>query len=260
MFNSIRKKLISGFFVIILLFFLSTIFNIYLFTGDKKHIINIKNKSMVSLELSDKMKNDILQIRLHIINASVMKNTGDLKITNKYVDDFKKNAFKLEKVNPKYSDNIRNLTNNFNIFYNSGKEMINSYVNGARQYSKEINNFDNLANNVTKNVDDIQKSNQKDMNDDLSTIEEHISMDLNIGIIITIFASLLSMIIALLLAKNIREPINYLLKIFTELENGKGDLTKRININTKDEIGRMAQAFNGFMNSLETLIKSVKEN
>ncbi|MEY8001243.1 methyl-accepting chemotaxis protein [Clostridium sp. Mt-5] len=260
MFNSIRKKLIGGFLVIISLIFLSTIFNAYSFIGDREHITNIKNKTMVSLELSNKMKNDILQVRLYITNASAMRNTGELKMTDKYANDFNKNASALLALNPKYNSSVKSLTGNFNRFYDNGKEMVNYYVNGSMQAGEMMNNFDSLADEVMKSVDDIQKDNQKDVNNNLSTIEEHISMELDIGIIITIFASLLSIIIVLVLTKGIRRPINYLLETFIELESGEGDLTKRIDINTKDEIGKMAQAFNRFMDSLEILVKNIKKN
>lgn len=260
MFNSIRKKLIGGFLVIIFIIFLSTIFNVYSFIGDRKHITNIKDKAMVSLELSNKMKNDILQVRLYMTNASAMRSAGNLKMADRYADDFNKNASALLALNFEYNSSIKSLISNFNRLYNNGEEMVNYYVNGSRQSGEMMNNFDSLANEVMKSVDDIQENNQKDMNNDLSTIEEHMSMNLNIGIVITIFASLLSIIIAVLLARGIRRPINYLLETFIELESGEGDLTKRIDINTKDEIGKMAQAFNRFMDSLEILVKSIKKN
>lgn len=260
MFNSIRKKLISGFLVIILIIFLSTVFNVYSFIGDKNHITNIKDKAMVSLELSNKMKNDILQVRLYITDASATKNAEELKMVDSYASDFNKNASNLLALDSKYNKSVKSLMSNFDRLYNNGKEMVNFYIDGSQQAGEMMNNFDNLADEVMKSVDDIQKNNQKDMNNDLSIIEEHMSMNLDIGIFITIFASLLSIIIALLLARGIRRPINYLLETFIELESGEGDLTKRIDINTKDEIGKMAQAFNRFMDSLEILVDNIKKN
>ncbi|WP_303851940.1 methyl-accepting chemotaxis protein [Seleniivibrio woodruffii] len=49
----------------------------------------------------------------------------------------------------------------------------------------------------------------------------------------------------------------HVLKDFT---GGKGDLTRRINIKTKDEIGEMSGYFDSFVSSIQEIVSDVKEN
>jgi methyl-accepting chemotaxis protein len=76
----------------------------------------------------------------------------------------------------------------------------------------------------------------------------------------TAISIILSIVIAVILGNGIRKPIDDMLKIFIELEKGEGDLTRRINIKSKDEIGKMAQAFNKFIASMENMVIKIKQN
>ena len=48
--------------------------------------------------------------------------------------------------------------------------------------------------------------------------------------------------------------------IITSIESGEGDLTQRILVNTKDEIGVLAGGINEFINTLQLLIRKIKED
>lgn len=120
--------------------------------------------------------------------------------------------------------------------------------------------FDILANKVFSIIDNIQKSAQNEMDKDLEELNMHISMKINGSIIIALIITLLSFGIAITISNGIRKPVNNLLEIFLELEKGKGDLTKRIKVESKDEIGLMAASFNRFMDSLENMVLQIKKN
>ncbi len=47
--------------------------------------------------------------------------------------------------------------------------------------------------------------------------------------------------------------------ITSKIENMEGDLTERINIKSKDEIGQLAGGINAFMEQLQMLMKQMKE-
>jgi methyl-accepting chemotaxis protein len=54
--------------------------------------------------------------------------------------------------------------------------------------------------------------------------------------------------------KVIVQPVRALLRAARDLHGGDGDLTKRIHKSSHDEIGRTADAFNGFINKLQNVI------
>lgn len=47
-------------------------------------------------------------------------------------------------------------------------------------------------------------------------------------------------------------------QILTEIDNGEGDLTKRLTIRTKDEVGQLVVGFNSFIEQLQNIISKLK--
>jgi methyl-accepting chemotaxis protein len=62
---------------------------------------------------------------------------------------------------------------------------------------------------------------------------------------------------ALLLRSLVAKPLNNLISMVKEIATGDGDLTKRINMNRGDEIGRLAHWFDVFVDNLHKIIGQV---
>ncbi|MGD9365052.1 MAG: methyl-accepting chemotaxis protein [Desulfobacteraceae bacterium] len=63
--------------------------------------------------------------------------------------------------------------------------------------------------------------------------------------------------IALLITRSIVRPVQGVVASLTDLAQGEGDLTTRLAVSTKDEIGQLAQRFNEFMEKLHAMIKDI---
>jgi len=63
-----------------------------------------------------------------------------------------------------------------------------------------------------------------------------------------------------LMSRSISRPIIKLVNMVKDIAQGKGDLTKRLDIKSKDEVGELAYWFNLFMDKLHDIIALVKEN
>ncbi|MCK4578211.1 MAG: methyl-accepting chemotaxis protein, partial [Candidatus Marinimicrobia bacterium] len=79
-------------------------------------------------------------------------------------------------------------------------------------------------------------------------------------IIVLIIAVIFGVIAALLILSSIINPINKMILMLAEIEQGEGDLTKRTNIQTNDEIGKMGGLFDSFMARLQDLMKQINNN
>ncbi|MCX8058574.1 MAG: cache domain-containing protein [Spirochaetes bacterium] len=75
-------------------------------------------------------------------------------------------------------------------------------------------------------------------------------------IIVFILVSLISNIVSNLITSNIIKIDNF----FIELSSGEGDLTHKIEIKTKDEIGVLATNFNLFIDRLRLIVSNLKDS
>jgi len=81
-------------------------------------------------------------------------------------------------------------------------------------------------------------------------------------IVIGVFAvaSFLTILCVFLIKRTVTKPLMLVTNRLRDIAQGEGDLTKRIEINHKDEIGDMSQWFNTFMDKLHDIIAQVAIN
>ena len=78
---------------------------------------------------------------------------------------------------------------------------------------------------------------------------------LAIGVIFTI---IVGFVVNRTLAKPAKQASNHLNDIVHKIENNQGDLTERIEVKTKDEIGQLATGINGFIEQLQGLMQKMQ--
>lgn len=75
--------------------------------------------------------------------------------------------------------------------------------------------------------------------------------------ILSLVTLLIGLFAFFILNKGIRKPISDLNADLRALSEGNGDLTKRIHLKSKDEIGEMTASFNGFLDNIHTIVKDI---
>ena len=79
-----------------------------------------------------------------------------------------------------------------------------------------------------------------------------------------ILVGIISMVIVLpliyLVSRSITKPINDAASGLKDIAEGEGDLTMRLEVNSKDEIGEMAFWFNTFIEKLQGIVKQIAAN
>jgi methyl-accepting chemotaxis protein len=79
-----------------------------------------------------------------------------------------------------------------------------------------------------------------------------------IGVIIILFV--LGAGIITYISRKITIPIKNTAEMLKDIAQGEGDLTKRLKVETKDEVGEMAEWFNKFIDAVQKIIKDVSQN
>jgi len=76
----------------------------------------------------------------------------------------------------------------------------------------------------------------------------------------TLLALILVILASFLITRSITNPIRMLGEKLKSIAQGGGDLTQKISVSTKDEIGALAQSFNQFQTSLIGILGTVEES
>lgn len=257
MLNTIQKKLIAGFSIILLIITVSSGYNLFIYTQSQAHLMHIKHKAISSFIYASEMKNDLLRTSQHLTEANATKNVAGLKKAEQDVMHLKQNLAKLSELNPESKTSLTELAAEIDKFYDFGKTITARYIKGDSNIPAT---YEKMVESIYQKVDSAQQKSRAYMDEDLMTIQMHMVMNRNTVILIALIVIILSLLIALRLGNDITKPLNTLLGIFIDLKKGQGDLTRRINITSRDELGKMAQAFNQYLDSLEAMITSIKSN
>jgi methyl-accepting chemotaxis protein len=79
-----------------------------------------------------------------------------------------------------------------------------------------------------------------------------------IGVIIILIA--LGSGVITYISRKITIPIKNTAEMLKDIAQGEGDLTRRLKVETKDEVGEMAEWFNKFIDAIQKIIKDVSQN
>lgn len=120
------------------------------------------------------------------------------------------------------------------------------------------------GNSVNLMVDEMQEMNQRGMNNAVKNNVIVYNTARTIGFIILIFGVILAVGCIVVCRSAVIQPLekthDTLKYIVNEISENKGDLTRRIEIKSKDEVGQMGEGINEFIDSLQRTMKSIITN
>jgi len=98
---------------------------------------------------------------------------------------------------------------------------------------------------------------------DLTIVNKTIDLSVNsliVQLMTMAFIDILVLILLILIINNVvMKPIDNLINVVKDLAGANGDLTKRLPINSKDELGEVSFYVNEFINKIQELVEDIKE-
>jgi methyl-accepting chemotaxis protein len=98
---------------------------------------------------------------------------------------------------------------------------------------------------------------QKTLDESMALAANATAVGQTVGVSVTVLAILLCLAIAYHTATSIVRPLRETVAVLRDIAEGEGDLTRRVNQATRDELGELGRWFNLFMVKLELLIFQV---
>ncbi len=113
-------------------------------------------------------------------------------------------------------------------------------------------NLDKMLQVKEINLSTIEQANKEISSANRETII-YLSSITGLGFLIAIFS-------AVTLSRNIITRVNENIRMLTYISRGDGDLTRRLNSDSQDELGMLATRFNGFIEKIHHIISSIAED
>ena len=121
----------------------------------------------------------------------------------------------------------------------------------------EINNNNTTLGSTIENLGEVVNTEYDKSSDDVVSEAQQFVW---IVLVITVIGLLISLLFGFLVRKSITAPVNDLVDMSKDIAQGEGDLTKRITVSGKDELGDLSTWFNMFLKRLNNMVVEVKKH
>ncbi len=137
---------------------------------------------------------------------------------------------------------------------------VQNYLTSFQSYANLMKAQEVAKVAMEANAASIQKICQASKDTQHGQMQAQISKSTALITMVSVIAVVFCILITLLLARIIITPIKTVVAALKDIAEGEGDLTQRIDIDTKDEIGELAKWFNAFIARLNNIVVDIGAN
>jgi methyl-accepting chemotaxis protein len=163
------------------------------------------------------------------------------------------------------SQKNRDLREQFKKYYSLANEVSAGMLNGTLDMSKMSNKIDNMNSSLVTVKASMEKLSLDALNEFNQTVDVSISdaqKALNLGMLVTGITIAILLLLGWSIVSSIGTALGSLLISLKDIASGDGDLTKRIEKTSNDELGDVVDWFNQFVDklhhSITDVVKSIK--
>lgn len=242
-------------------------------------VFSIFQLGKMNIEIMQLTENKIPEIIVVEELGNAMSNFRRVQLEYFYAKDVEKSNAKIELLGA--MSKLEQSNQNFDNFLESHKEeeqrflklnkLYDDYISKYREIEKSLadngGNLESLLSDLKVKYNLLNKEllnkifeikNESEKSNKLSKMIYGSSLKLTYGTIGII--ALIFVIITAVFYKSIINPINEVTKLLKDISEGEGDLTKRLHLNSKDEIKNLSEYINKFMDNVALIVKNVKNN
>ena len=171
----------------------------------------------------------------------------------KYVSEEDKKAY--EKLSSDFVGMKSEIANLLAFSANSAKEDAYALANGTvAEYSNSIQSqIQSLSDKITENSEAARK--------DLAVVYKSSLVENTVMIVLSIIALGAALyVVFFLVVRPLLATNKEIRAIISSIEQGQGDLTKRVKVTANNEIGNLGQGINNFMDRLQEIMRLLQEN
>lgn len=254
---------------ILVLVLFTNILNISFLSKIRSNSELAKNESLVFAMYAKEFQLSVIQVQQWLTDISATRAAegfddgfGEAQVHfeagNESLDKFQ--AMFSEENDSEMLEFIETLRGEFSSFYEMGIGMAKAYIEGGpEQGNVFMEKFDPYAATISESVDKLIKSQTDELNMAMDQVLQSTKRSSRISLTVLAAIMVIGISGAYILIISITRPVEKLLSRITEVSQGDGDLTMRLDVDSRDELGQVAAQFNGFLEKLQSIISKLKE-
>ncbi|TOP53151.1 methyl-accepting chemotaxis protein [Vibrio parahaemolyticus] len=265
---TIKQKIVIPLSLIIGLFTVSSVLNV-MTTSKQSELSDTLNEQIVpNLFTIEDAYRDLYQATSAVQGITLAETQADI---DHHIHEYKDNAYKalprMEKVIELSRAGVMPASHGADVqkLVTLGQKWLQSYeVMLSKPQSQWLSYYNEHKNTFEEQFVDVRaqlnvvksaiEDKQGELKSDISAATARAESILEMGIIVVILAAL-GMVFLLL--RTVLKPLNDIKDAMAQIASGDGDLSQRIQINTQDEIGQLAKAFNEFVSKIQATVSQV---
>jgi len=221
----------------------------------------LAEKSLPVTMTAWKMKLATVQVQQWLTDVSATHNPDGFGDAQAAADDFNKGLVDLQAHFNGASDTVmqtrlEDLSSTFKAFYATGERMAHAYMDqGIDAGNVIMEQFDADSEAMAQAIDSLLSA----QIEDVEHVPGRIAADVEESTLITLILGLAALIIgalaALVTTRSITQPVSRSIGFVSRL--AEGDFSSTLDIDTKDEIGKLARAMNDMVERLRLVVQGV---
>ncbi len=266
----LKAKLLGSFGIVLIMMLVVAYLGISLGSHMNEDIIDLGNKQVVKVELVGDLNTNLQNIRRYQLQVIVKGQMGDLKNSTGYAQKIEEMIVESEQWNAELGSLMQTdagkkahqeFTDSWTVFMEVNKNIVamadqGKYPEAMLYYFDDKKDFDEAV----AHLDGLTKIIDEYVHGKVTEAQAEYQKSNYQMIAVTVAAVVVSIILGLVLSLSIIKVVRTMVDMLKDMAESGGDLTKRVNVAVKDEIGELAGWFNAFLDNLHNIMAQVKHS
>jgi methyl-accepting chemotaxis protein len=267
--SSIAKRLALGFGVVLFLLIVVAVAGYWGMESVTRETVSMLRGDSKISQLADEAKIATLELRRY--EKDTLLNLDNKAVTLSYQEKWKAQLADLRSIitdldSRVTTDSSKQLVSAMDreiAAYERGVDTVVAGINDGsiktpEQGNAKVSDVKEEIHRMEAAATDLSEKHRKIMADKEETITAFARQTALVMFTVVLVTFIAATFVTLVVSRGITRPVRAMADHLGEMAQGGGDLTKRIEIGSHDEVGQMANSFNAFVKKLEEIISEVR--
>ena len=258
-------RLAAGFAIVVGLFAANLVLVGVSLSNLTQGVKQIKEETLPYVLMVDEMDTARAEVQQWLTDVSATHNRDGYEDAEESAKRFRDGVAKYKQMYQRENDadNLKKMEAieaDFNRFYATGKAMAEEYITkGLDAGNVMMEGFDKDSATLSGELGEFRKQQVAEANQITADAVSAAESTTNVMSIGGALAALLAAVFSLLITRSVTLPMGRMQSTMVEV-GSSGDFTRRIAVDSSDEVGKTARSFNNLMGSLQTTLREMHDN